>query len=185
MKIMGLRTTTELWQSGIIHAPISSLLTPNALSGVKITWLPEPLAFTFLADPFGIAHDGGFTVFVEALDYRVKRGEIHYFTYDAEWKIIAQGIALQAPYHLSYPHIIREGGEIYMLPEASRSGKLTLYRAKQFPHQWEPVATLLEQPAIDASVIFYQGKWWMFYALPGPDGRALRELHIGFRPTDR
>jgi hypothetical protein len=174
------KPATDLWHVGIAHCPISAVLDPKTLATSPITWLPEPGAFRFIADPFGLHHDNQFTVFVEALDYRIKRGEIHYYTYDAAWQLIGQGVALKAPFHLSYPTIIRDGGHIYMLPEAHKSGKLTLYRAARFPDQWEPVADLLTIPAIDASVVYYENRWWMFYALPGANHRALRELHVAY-----
>ncbi len=171
---------TELWQVGIVHAPVARLISPEALRQTDITWLPDPGRFRFNADPFGLWRDGRFTVMVEALDYRVKRGEIHYYTYGQDWRIEGHGVALREPFHLSYPSLIEDGGEIYMLPEGHRSGKLTLYRAERFPDRWQPVATLLDQPAIDASVVRHDGKWWMFYALPGEDGRAMKELHVAF-----
>lgn len=171
---------TELWQVGIVHAPIADLLTPEALRAAAITWLPDPGSFRFNADPFGLRHDGRFTVMVEALDYRVKRGEIHYYAYDKDWRVVDNGLALREPFHLSYPSLIADGGEIYMLPEGHRSGRLTLYRAERFPDRWQPVATLLDHPAIDASVVKHDGRWWMFYALPGEDSRAMRELHVAF-----
>lgn len=173
---------TELWRTGIVHAPAARLLQPGALHAAEITWLPDPGAFRFDADPFGLRHDGGFTVMVEALDYRVKRGEIHYYSYDAAWNLTRNGVALRQPFHLSYPSLIEDGGDIHMLPEASRSGKLSLYRAERFPDQWQPVADLLDIPAIDASVIRHDDRWWMFYALPGEDNRAMRELHVAHAP---
>ena len=169
---------TELWHVGIAHAPIGALLAPGALARTRITWLPPQRNFTFIADPFAVTRDGVTSVFVEALDYRRKRGEIHYYQYDAEWNLLSKGVALRERSHLSYPFLIEDGGETYMLPEAHRSGRLTLYRAERFPDRWVQVKVLMEQPAIDASVIRHGGKWWMFYALPGPDGRAMRELHV-------
>ena len=171
---------TELWQVGIVHGPAARLMSPAALREARITWLPDPGSFCFNADPFGLWRDGRLTLLVEALDYRVKRGEIRYYTYDQDWRVESQGLALREPFHLSYPSLIEDGGEIYMLPEGHRSGKLTLYRAERFPDRWQPVATLLEEPAIDASVIRHNGRWWMFYALPGEDNRAMRELHVAF-----
>ena len=179
-KIPAAKSATELWQVGIVRQPRGDLLASGMLAQADVLWLPDPGPFRFNADPFGIAKDGGFTVFVEALDYRVKRGEIHYYQYDQAWKFVARGVALRAPFHLSYPTILRDGDAIYMLPEAHKSGKLTLYRAMRFPDQWEPVATLLDLPAIDASVVHYENRWWMFFALPGPNGRALRELHVAY-----
>jgi hypothetical protein len=171
---------TDLWHSGIVHLPIATLLAPNALLKAKITWLPEPGNFCFIADPFALQQDGRTTVFVETYDYRTKHGRINYYSYDASYQLLTQGTALKTSFHLSYPYLIEEKGEVYMLPEQHQSGKLTLYRAARFPDQWEPVATLLDIPAIDASIIQQDGKWWMFYTLPGEDNRPLRELHVAY-----
>ncbi len=170
---------TELWQVGIVHRPLADVLD-RGLVGAAITWLPEPGPFRFNADPFGLWHDDRFTALVEGYDYRNKRGEIHYYTYGPDWRPLAWGVALRLPFHLSYPQLIRHGGEIYMLPEAHRSGRLTLYRADAFPATWTPVADLLDMPAIDASVFRHDGRWWMAYSLPGPDNRAMRELHMAY-----
>ena len=184
------RSTTELWQVGIVHATVESLLSQGDLQDARISWFPDPGPFRFIADPFGLWHDGHLTVLAEALDYRVKRGEIHYYSFGADGQVLAQGLALREPFHLSYPGLIRYAGkkgagkngdgQIYMLPEGHRSGKLTVYRAERFPDRWVPAAVLLDMPAIDASVIEHDGRWWMFYALPGDDNRAMRELHVAW-----
>ncbi|MEI9905405.1 MAG: hypothetical protein WDN06_16765 [Asticcacaulis sp.] len=172
------RGGTDIWQVGIVHRPVGEIMA-RGLSGAGVTWLPEPGRFRFNADPFGLLHDGRFTALVEACDYRSKRGEIHYYSYDADWRLTASGVALREPFHLSYPLLIRDGGDIYMLPEAHRSGRLTLYRAERFPDLWRPAA-VFDMSAIDASLIRHDGLWWMFHALPGPDRRAMRELHVSF-----
>ena len=89
-------------------------------------------------------------------------------------------MALSEPWHLSYPTLIEDGGELYMLPEGYKSGGLILYRCLRFPDQWEAVARIGEAAAIDATVVKHDGRWWMFHALPGPDDRAMRELHIAW-----
>ncbi len=170
---------TELWQVGIVQRPLAAVMT-QGLEGAAIVWLPEPGPFRFNADPFGLWQDGRFTALVEAYDYRNKRGEIHYYTYDSVRRLTDWGVALKTPFHLSYPQLIRHGGHIYMLPEAHRSGRLTLYRAVDFPSAWEPVRALLDIPTIDASVFEHDGRWWMAYSLPGADNRAMRELHMAF-----
>ena len=179
------RKTTELWHTGIVAAPIDALMTSEALHAADIRWLPDPGAFRFIADPFGIWQAGRLTVFAEALDYRVKRGEIHYYTFDADGHVVEQGLSLREPFHLSYPVVLAEGDDVFMLPEGHRSGKLTLYRAESFPDRWTPVRTLLDLPAIDASPVRYNGGWWMFFALPGDDNRAMRELHLAFADSLR
>jgi len=169
----------ELWHSGFVARPLEDVARcPPARD--EVTWLPPQGSFRFVADPFGVARPEGVTIFAETWDYRVKRGEIHYFQYGRDHKLIASGPALVASFHLSYPFLIEDEGALYMLPEAHRSGVLTLYRCQRFPDLWVPAATLLDLPAIDATVVKRDGRWWMFYALPGADRRAMRELHVAW-----
>jgi hypothetical protein len=174
---------TDLWKVGIAHAPLHHLYEQGSVEGVDITWLPMPKPYCFIADPFGLWWSKEFTVFVEYLDYRKKKGEIHYYRYNSAFKLQDQGVALTAPFHLSYPFLIQDKSQIYMLPEAHKSGKLTLYKAVRFPDQWEPVADLLSFPVVDASVVFYRGLWWMFYSPIGEGHNPLKELCIAFCPT--
>lgn len=171
----------DLWRAGYIRKPLAHVLRPEGLDVANVVWLPEcPRTFQFVADPFGIERGGVLTVFVEAFDYRVRRGEIHYFQYNQADVLIGQGVALAEPFHLSFPSLIEDGGELYMLPEGYKSGGVTLYRCVHFPDHWEPVHTLLDAPAIDAAVTRFGGRWWMFHALPGPEDRAMRELHVAW-----
>lgn len=168
------------WRIGFIRRPISHVLDPEGLQADAVTWLPPcPHRFQFIADPFGIERDGVLTVFAEAFDYRIRRGEISYFQYEGD-VLVRQGLALATPFHLSYPSLIEDDGVLYMLPEGYKSGALTLYRCERFPDRWTPVHRLLDQPAIDATVVRRHGRWWMFYALPGPDDRAMREMHVAW-----
>lgn len=171
----------DLWRSGFIRRPLAHVMEPAGLDPASVVWLPESERnFRYVADPFGIERDGVLTVFVEAFDYRLRRGEIHYLQYDADDRLVGQGVALAESFHLSYPGLIEDDGVLYMLPEGHRSGVLTLYRCVRFPDFWEPVSQLLNLPAIDATVARSGGRWWMFYALPGPDNRAMRELHVAW-----
>ena len=170
----------DIWRSGFIRRPLADVAASACLDPDEITWLPDCGPFRYEADPFAIERNGGVTVFVEAFDYRVRRGEIHYRQYDAANVLIGQGVALAEPFHLSYPSLIEDGGELYMLPEGYKSGGLTLYRCVSFPDQWEPVGRIFDRPAIDATVVRHDGRWWMFHALFGSADRAMRELHVAW-----
>ncbi len=167
----------DIWRSGFVRRSLSDVHATGVRSG-EVTWLPDQGPFAYLADPFGIVRDGRLTVFAEHFDYRSRRGEIRYFQYDDTNALVGEGVALAEPFHLSYPSLIEDGGELYMLPEGYKSGGLTLYRCVRFPDLWEPAARLLDVPAIDATVVRHGSKWWMFHALPGPADRAMRELHV-------
>ncbi|NHO31955.1 glucosamine inositolphosphorylceramide transferase family protein [Acetobacter fallax] len=159
---------TDLWRCAAVHAPIGELVSAGTLEGQRITWLNDTRSFRFLADPFGIWRDGILHVFAEAYDYRDRRGRIDHLAFDSDLTLLGRGTVLNPPWHLSYPVIIEDDGEIFMLPEAWNTGTLQLYRAVSFPHHWEPVADWsFPVAAIDASPVRYGGLWWMFFSPPG------------------
>jgi hypothetical protein len=69
--------------------------------------------------------------------------------------------------------------QVYMIPEGSESGSLHLYRALDFPRQWEREAVLIDQPLVDASVFFDKGEWWMFASnRRDPSCKSCRQLEL-------
>lgn len=116
----------------------------------------------FVADPFRIAaHDAAY-VFAEAWSRSEQRGQIAAFRLDARGRVVDSGIALAEPFHLSYPCVFKEGGHHYMLPEAWESGQLVLYRARQFPWEWERAKVLLELDYADPQIFFHADVWYIF-----------------------
>jgi hypothetical protein len=172
----------DIWRVGVVMAPMRRILERGDLAGEEIAWLPTSSPLTYLADPFGVWRDGRLHMFVEAYDYRTRRGVIEVLTFDEAFRTVDRQLALSEPWHLSYPTLVETDGETYMLPEAHRSGRLTLYRAADFPVGWERVCEIeLDSPAIDASPVFFEGRWWLFYA-PSGGGHADRTstLHVAF-----
>lgn len=172
---------SDIWKVGIVHAPIHTMLT--SFSAPPVTWLPDQNPFCFIADPFAIRKNGLLSIMAEAYDYRTKKGRIDFFQYDTRFQLVEQGTAFAPPFHVSYPFLLEDSGEIYMLPEAHKSGVLTLYRARHFPDVWEKVTDLLALPAIDATILHVEDRWWMFFALPGTGNRAVSELHLAYAHT--
>ncbi len=176
---MGLRKS--IWRTGIARARATDILARGTLDDVPIVWLPPGPRFTFLADPFGLWRDGVLHLFVEAFDYRDRIGRIDVLRLDRNLVPIDRHPCLAEPWHLSYPFVFEAEGEAWMLPEAHHSGTLSLYRATDFPLGWEMVASFpLDTPAVDATPLFFAGRWWLFYA--ASHGKAARQshLHIAF-----
>lgn len=171
----------DIWRAGVIRAPLSDLLHAGALEQ-RVTWLPDIGSLRFLADPFGVWRDGKLHVFAETYDYRDRVGAIDVLTFDADLQLLDHRPALKAPWHLSYPFIIEADGETYMLPEAHKSGKLTLYRAEAFPHHWTPFQVMegLDAVAIDATPVFRDGLWWLFYTPATSKADKVSALHVAF-----
>jgi hypothetical protein len=178
---MSLPPRTDFWQVGIVPASIVTLIDPAALGAQRdhITWLPDPGSWRYLADPFALKRGDITHVFVEAFDYRTKQAVIeqHEFGPGLVWR--EKSTVLVRPFHLSYPYLVEDGGEIFMIPESQRAGEIALYRAKQFPHQWVRETPLLTGVrGAEASVIQHEGLWWMFFTIVGPQARDQRELHV-------
>ncbi len=175
------RPKSDFWNVGIVPAPAADLLDPKRLAAAadRIVWLPDAGSWRYLADPFAVRRGDALHVFVEAYDYRTKHGfiERHELGPDLQWR--GKEVALEAPVHLSYPFLIEEDGEIFMMPESHKAGELVLYRATDFPRGWVREAVLLaDMPVAEASVIRHQDRWWMFYTLVGAGARDQRELHV-------
>ena len=56
----------DIWRVGVLHAPQSALLEPQAVGAAEVSWLPDEGSLRFLADPFPLAREGRLHLFVEA-----------------------------------------------------------------------------------------------------------------------
>jgi hypothetical protein len=144
--------------------PSSATITPG-----DYTLLPDDGA-RYYADPFLFAHEGALHLFVEEFPYATGRGIISAATLGADGTFGTPKPIIEEPHHLSYPHVFARDGAIWMLPEASASGGLTLYRAERFPNTWEPAARLIDEPVHDATLFEFGGRLWIAAATQGPEG---------------
>jgi hypothetical protein len=171
----------DIWRPLIVDAPIVDVLRAGSIEGFVHRWLPEQGFLKFLADPFGIDADGRRAMFVERYDYRDRRGVIDAILLDPAGGVIEQREVLAEPWHLSYPFVFCADQAYWMLPEAHRSGRLTLYRAAEFPWAWEPVGEVaLDRVAVDATPVFHDGLWWLFYASADDEASKTGALFIAW-----
>ena len=122
----------------------------------------------YYADPFLFAHGPQTHLFVEELPYATNRGIISVSTLQADGSFSTPQPVLETPFHLSYPHVFARDGAIWMLPEQTASGGLTLYRAIRYPDRWEPVAQLIGEPLHDATLFEHGGLLWIAANTEGP-----------------
>lgn len=116
----------------------------------------------YFADPFVVHHEGWHHVFVEELPYATGRGVISHFVIDRDGVCGQPRVVLEEPHHLSYPQVFQHGGQFWMMPEASNSGRLDLYCAERFPDRWVHHARLLDHPVHDATFFAHDGRLWIF-----------------------
>ncbi|WP_333605258.1 glucosamine inositolphosphorylceramide transferase family protein [Novosphingobium sp.] len=170
----------DIWRCAIAAQPIGSILS-SGIQQDAIHWFPEEPPFTFLADPFGYRSGENLHVFVEQYDYRTRHGIIERLTFDAGFELLDRRPALREPWHLSYPFVFDGEGATWMLPEAHRSGRLTLYRAFGMLEDWRPECVIeLDCVPVDASILSYGGRWWLFYASAASKAAKLGSLHVAW-----
>ena len=166
----------DLWRCAIVTRAADEVVR-DGIDPKDVVWLPDMPSCAFRADPFGLWRDNRLHVFAEAFDYRTRTGRIDALTFDRDLVLLDCRVVLQKPWHLSYPVVFEAEGESWMLPEAFKSGTSTLYRARRFPDLWEPECEIpLDGPAIDATPVLHDGRWWLFYT-PSRD-RAARRSHL-------
>ncbi|MHC2781999.1 hypothetical protein ACVMBZ_001206 [Bradyrhizobium liaoningense] len=112
------------------------------LSGPSWNVLGDP-GNHFYADPFPISWQGRTFVFFEDLDHRVGKGIISAIEFSDAGPVGEVMPVLEEPWHLSYPFLIEDDGELWMIPESSTRGDVALYKCVRFPDKWERYATLL------------------------------------------
>lgn len=126
----------------------------------------------FVADPFLVREGRGWRMFFEVMNRRSGRGEIGTATStDGErWRY--DRIVLAEPFHLSYPHVLAWCGEHYLVPETSAQERVQLYRARRYPHDWEPAEVLLEGRPFSDTTLLHHGGCWYAFTETAPDLRS-------------
>ena len=165
------------WNVGLVHAGPQALLAGGT---PEVEWLDLGLRDAFAADPFLIEDGGTLFCFCEVLPYATNRGYIAYAALDRPAAGPLRTVtAIAAPHHLSYPYLLRYGGEIVCVPEAGASGCVTAYAARDFPGGWYPKHTLIDGFAgVDNTIFEHDGRWWLL----ATDARSgtNSDLHVWF-----
>ena len=124
--------------------------------------LQQP-ANTFRADPFLITKENRKFIFFEEFLYAKNKAHISVMELLKDGTYTEPTVALEKPYHLSYPFVFKWENNLYMIPETAANKTVELYRCKQFPDQWGFVMNLMENISlIDCTLQFENGKWWLF-----------------------
>ncbi|WP_439624937.1 glucosamine inositolphosphorylceramide transferase family protein [Shinella sp.] len=149
-------------------------------TGWKI--LPDS-AGRFYADPFVFHWQGRPYLFVEDYVQAARKAVISVVSFDDNGTAQTPRVVLEEPHHLSYPQVFERDGAVWMLPEASASGRLTLYRATGFPDRWHAEAVLLEGEISDATLLEHEGSLWLFATSRDGFGSTSDTLAVFQAPT--
>lgn len=123
------------------------------------------------ADPHIVQADGKYYVFIEEYLFHTGRGRLAVLEIDSEGRRTDPVPILEKDYHLSYPFVFNWEGRYYMVPESAENRTIDLYECTRFPDQWVLKMTLMENIlAVDATLLRYRGKWWLFAATAQNNG---------------
>lgn len=164
------------WSIGIANSNIQDIIR-NKKMEIDFTWIPVNNKNKFYADPFlfksGIEE---YSILFEEYDYQYQYGKISLFTLDNDFKVIFSKTVIDTQCHLSYPNIFIEDGEMYVFPEACKSGKLSGYRYINNTKTITYKGDLINLPLVDSTFLKYKNKYWIFSTMRGKE--ANRKLYI-------
>ena len=150
---------------------------PSDLNG--FTRLAPPKGHDW-ADPFPIEKNGRYFVFFEDLPLAEGKAHISMVELKRDGSHSPPVRVLERPYHLSYPFMLEDEGQLWMVPETSDYGTVEVYRCIDFPLEWRREQILLDDlRGVDATFHKEGGRWWMFVNQAAGDSNMVDdELHI-------
>ena len=178
--------TQTRWTLGFIDFDADRILDPAARLDVR--WLRNNPLHGWFADPFILsADDKKIIVLVEEFVYG-RRGRISKVVIDRSTMRYERIVPLiSIPTHLSFPAWFVNNGKIYIYPESSQSGKLSLYEYSPSSERAEYVMDISTLPLVDAAIFEIDGKKYMSATLPPEDNGRKLELRpfVNGRCDDR
>ncbi|WGR93878.1 hypothetical protein MTX26_30395 [Bradyrhizobium sp. ISRA443] len=152
------------WHVGWRFVENADVWHTGDLSGPTWNVLRDP-GHRFFADPFPVKWQGRTFVFFEDLDHRVGKGIISAVEFDGKGPVANVVPVLEEPWHLSYPFLIEDNGELWMIPESTEHQDVPLYRCIRFPDKWERHGTLLSGLELaDVTITRHNGLYYLFGA---------------------
>lgn len=161
----------------------SLLVSNNNNDEMLTTWsdfkLLRPPKDRFWADPFPWHVNGEDFVFYEEMPFNTMKGHISCIKLGKNLEILLNEVVLECPYHLSYPFLFEYDEQLYMVPETRQNHQIEIYHCKQFPSKWKKAGTLIAGvDAVDATLLEFNGKWWLFTNVIEAGGNAYDSLHL-------
>jgi hypothetical protein len=146
------------------HYARSDRFSPSALEEI-----PAP-AGSEMADPF-LATDGNKTwLFFEEVPAGAAKGRLSCMEMGVDQVGFPEPtVVMEADYHLSYPCVVSDRREFFLVPESCKTRTIQLFRATRFPFEWGLETILMEDfAAVDTTPFFLDGRWYFFTTTAEP-----------------
>jgi len=134
---------------------------------------------SYLADPFVIKYNNKTVIFVEDYSFKNRKGKISAYEINSEsYKKL--GTVIEEEFHLSYPFLIEDKEDLFMVPETHQTKDIRIYRCTEFPLKWKLHKILISGiGAVDTNIFKFNNKYWLFTNLDTSNSSDYSsELHI-------
>jgi hypothetical protein len=145
----------EQWNIGIVKQSVEDILE-KGISNVD--WFSEPKSNEYYADPFGWESNGELKIVFEHYNYKKQKGVIAISNSGKEIETLKE-----KKEHLSYPFVIDNNSHL-IIPECNASQTIFSFTAENVEQESILLNTI---PAIDASPVFFNNRWWLFCTREG------------------
>jgi hypothetical protein len=164
------------WKIGIVKATVDSVFS-KSMDDYSFTWFSHHERGAFCADPFVYQlENGNYLIIYEEKKY-FKKGTIRLTLFDNDLNIIQQKSLLDHGKHLSYPFIWKENNQIWILPESAEECCLKAYPLElEKLELGEPKILIDHCPLLDATMLHYENRYWIFSTLKKPGKET--QLHL-------
>jgi hypothetical protein len=134
----------------------------------------------YWANPFAIQKNEKHYIFFEEFLYSQNKGHISVVEINQNGDCQKPEKILDKEYHLSYPFLIEDSGQLYMIPETQEANRIDLYRCKEFPLIWEFEKTLINNiEAVSPTLFKHNQKYWLYVNVKeNKDASVLDELAL-------
>jgi hypothetical protein len=132
------------------------------------------------ADPFVLFREHKYYIFIEEMTFAENKGKISVIEIDRNGNYGKPQIIIEEDFHLSYPFLIEENGELYMIPETGMNHTIQIYHCTKFPFQWELKKVLINNiRAKDATIFKHKNQYWLFASVnEQPNGPIHDDLFL-------
>ncbi len=167
------------WNIGMATDTLEGLLEAGRPSGVD--WLMDLKWPLFYADPFITSEKGEKFVFAERYDFCKQKGAIAVLPLDGGIYDHKRDVALEFPFHTSYPCLIRDNERLFCVPETLARREIAIYRCEKFPRVWQKVGVVAEGDRYADPTIFRSGGlWWVFATIFDDYSEGNSRLHAWY-----
>lgn len=139
-----------------------SISSKNIITSESLNKFNKNDESVFLADPFFLIKNDTTFLFVEN-QIKNNNARIDVFISAGNEKFEYKGIALDEPFHLSYPQVFIHNEKYYMIPETKRSNQVLLYTTSNFPYDWKVKDTLIKDVRYkDPTLLILKNDYFLF-----------------------